>query len=70
MIADWRRQFGLPDLSFFYVQLAPYSQDYSRIRLAQGAALQLPKVGFAVALDLGDLTSPSGSIHPRRKQSG
>ena len=68
MIADWRRQFGLPDLSFFYVQLAPYSQDYSRIRLAQGAALQLPKVGFAVALDLGDLTSPSGSIHPRRKQ--
>ena len=68
MIADWRRQFGLPDLSFFYVQLAPYRQDFSRFRLAQGAALQLPKVGFAVAIDLGDLTSPYDAIHPRRKQ--
>ena len=75
MIADWRRQFGLPDLSFFYVQLAPSvplapyeGWDFSRIRLAQGAALQLPKVGFAVVIDLGDLTSPYNAFHPRRKQ--
>ena len=26
------------------------------------------QVGFASAIDLGDLTSPAGSIHPRRKQ--
>ena len=32
------------------------------------AALKLKKVGYAVAIDLGDPTSPQGSIHPRRKQ--
>ena len=58
----------LPDLSFFFVQLAAYSQDYSLIRDAQMAALKLPKVGYGVAIDLGDPTSPQGSIHPRRKQ--
>ena len=68
MIADWRVKFNLPDLSFFYVQLAAFKQDFSLIRAAQGAALQLPQVGLAVAIDLGDPTSPRGSIHPRRKQ--
>jgi len=68
MIADWRRKFGLPSLGFFYVQLAAFHSDYSLIRAAQGAALQLPGVGMAVAIDLGDPTSPYGSIHPRRKQ--
>jgi len=32
------------------------------------AALKLPNVGYAVAIDLGDPKSPFGSIHPRRKQ--
>jgi len=68
MIVDWRKKFQLPDLSFFFVQLAAYSQDYSEIRAAQMAALQLPKTGYAVAIDLGDPSSPQGSIHPRRKQ--
>ena len=49
MIADWRLKFGLPDLSFFYVQLAAFRQDYSLIRAAQDAALQLPLVGRAAA---------------------
>jgi hypothetical protein len=31
-------------------------------------ALQLPRVGYSVAVDIGDLSSPMGSIHPRRKQ--
>jgi hypothetical protein len=68
MITDWRLKFGLPQLSFFYVQLAAYGADYSLIRAAQDAALWLPMVGRAIAIDLGDPTSPAGSIHPRRKQ--
>jgi sialate O-acetylesterase len=69
MIADWRKKFNLPDLSFFFVQLAAYpTQDYSLIRAAQLDATQLPKVGFATAVDLGDPSSPSGAVHPRRKQ--
>ncbi len=71
MIADWRRNFG--DLSFVYVELAALRKDYRAkvfpfLRAAQGAALQLPKVGKATAIDLGDPESPDGPIHSRRKQ--
>ena len=34
MIADWRVKMGLPQLSFFFVQLAAYTSDYSAIRQA------------------------------------
>jgi len=68
MIADWRKKFDLPNLSFFFVQLAAYGQDYAEIRNAQMAALKLPQTGYAAAIDLGDPSSPLGSIHPRRKQ--
>ena len=67
MIADWRRKFDLR-LPFYFVQLAAYEQDYSLIREAQMAALQLPDVGYAVAIDIGDPSAPFGPIHPRRKQ--
>lgn len=67
MIADWRKQMDLP-LPFYFVQLAGYSADYSLIREAQMAALKLPRVGYAIAVDIGDPTSPEGNIHPRRKQ--
>ena len=70
MIADWRAKFGLPDMSFFFVQLAPYwpRRDFTAVRNAQMAALKLPKTGYAVAIDLGDPHSPDSPIHPRRKQ--
>lgn len=70
MIADWRRKFALPDSLFLFVQLAPSTQlgDFVALRAAQMVALQLPNVGYAVAVDIGDLSSPMGSIHPRRKQ--
>lgn len=69
MITDWRRKFNLPNLSFFYVELAAYRrEDYKLIRSAQGAALKLDQVGYVTAIDLGDPTSPQGPIHPRRKQ--
>ena len=70
MISDWRSKFDLPDMSFFFVQLAPYwpRRDFTAVRNAQMAALKLPKVGYAVAIDLGDVHSPVSPIHPRRKQ--
>lgn len=70
MIADWRAKFDLPDMSFFFVQLAPYwpRRDFTAVRNAQMAALKLPKTGYAVAIDLGDAHSPDTPIHPRRKQ--
>ena len=68
MITDWRQKFDLPELSFFFVQLAAYTSDYSLIRQAQMAALKLPLVGYGTAIDIGDPTSPEGNIHPRRKQ--
>ena len=67
MIADWRRKFDLR-LPFYFVQLAAHKQDFSLIREAQMAALKLDDVSYAVAIDIGDPTSPWGAVHPRRKQ--
>lgn len=64
MIADYREKFQLPDLSFFYVELAAYSANYAEIRRAQKHALDLPNVGFATAIDLG---WKGMSIHSPRK---
>jgi len=69
MIADWRVKFR-SELPFFFVELAAYPDGggaYPAIRWAQTAALQLPNVGMATAIDLGDPDSPAGSIHPRNK---
>lgn len=73
MIADWRQKFDLPDLSFVYVELAAYREEprsgvWPWLRAAQGAALELPGVGMATAIDLGDPDAPFGPIHSRRKQ--
>jgi sialate O-acetylesterase len=70
MIHDWRQKFGQPELMFLFVQLAPSTQlgNFVGLRAAQMVALELPKVGYAVAVDIGDISSPMGSIHPRRKQ--
>lgn len=70
MIIDWRRKFGLWNLTFAYVELAGHDKGgtWPSARAAQAAALQLPGVGFATAIDLSDPTSPDGGIHPRRKQ--
>ena len=71
MIEDWRAKFGLP-LPFFFVQVAAYAAggaNWPILQVAQTAALSLPQVGFATAMDLGDPTSPEGAIHPRDKQT-
>lgn len=75
MIIDkWDMTHNL-DFPFLFVQLAAYTQGAGNgeqlpdQRIAQTAALQLPNVAFATAIDLGDLESPFGNIHPRDKQT-
>jgi sialate O-acetylesterase len=65
MINWWRGGFH-QDFTFLFVQLATIVTP--QMRQAQLSALALPNVGYATAADLGDYTSPWGSIHPRNKQ--
>ncbi|WP_448698325.1 sialate O-acetylesterase [Mucilaginibacter sp. AW1-3] len=59
MVADWRKRWGLGDIPFYYVQIAPFgSQDKTRsgpmLREAQfnGMAL-IPNSGMASTMDVG-----------------
>lgn len=71
LITDWRKQWGIGDFPFYFVQLAGYSaqvpqpadSSWAELRDAQRGALALPNTGMAVALDLGD----ANDIHPRNK---
>ena len=70
MIADWRRRFQAPGMPFVYVQLAAYpKRDYAPLRGAQSFLTStMEAVAYAVAVDLGDPTSPWDCVHPRRKR--
>jgi hypothetical protein len=71
MITSWRARFR-QDFWFGFVMLAPFSpgpDGWEDIRDAQLAALSLPGVAFAAAVDVGDPTSPEGPYHPRNKQA-
>jgi len=72
LISDWRTRFG-GDFSFHIVQLAnfmarsekPSESAWAEIREAQSlATTKLPKVGLALAIDIGD----DKDIHPKNKQ--
>jgi len=73
MIRDWRRAWGQGDFPFLQVQLANFKSpvsnhcrsEWAELRDAQAAALSEPKVGMAVAIDVGDALD----IHPRDKRS-
>jgi len=68
MIRDWRRVMNL-ELPFYFVQIAPYGYGgdgdnlTARLRDAQAAALELPRTGMVVTLDVGD----ASDIHPTNK---
>lgn len=66
MIRNWRSDWKR-DLSFYYVQIAPFEYGPSAhsefLRESQLRALSVPKTGMAVTLDIGD----SASIHPANK---
>lgn len=71
MIKNWREKWGY-DYPFYWVQLAnfmaeapiPRESAWAELREAQTMALDLPKTGQAVIIDIGD----PGDIHPRNKQ--
>lgn len=76
MIADWREQWGLGELPFYFVQLPPISglQNepmlyhgvtlWAELREAQAKTLSVPSTGMAVTID----TAADGDLHPKDKQ--
>ncbi len=71
LIENWRREWGIGDFSFYYVQIAPF--DYSSwggpssafLREAQLKASEAtPNTGMACIMDAGD----KKSIHPSNKK--
>jgi len=70
LINGWRSVWNNPDMSFLFVQLAPfrYGKDIPErlpmIWEAQEKTLSVPNTGMAVITDIGNLSD----IHPRNKQ--
>lgn len=66
LVTDWRKRWGR-DVPFAWVQLANFEQkagDWPLVREAMLEALQLPRTGMAVAIDVGE----ANDIHPKNKQ--
>jgi len=71
MITDWRKNWGIGDFPFYYVQIAPFNYDINwcpnsaYLREAQLKTLSAVKnAGMAVAIDIGE----EKDIHPKNKQ--
>jgi len=71
MITAWRRDWGMGDFPFYYVQLPNWNNDGDRssnswayFRKGQEDVLQVPNTGMAVTLDIGE----ADNIHPKNKQ--
>ena len=76
MVKDWKVRWGLEELPFYYVQIAPYNygkpnafasykENTAFMRESMERCLDLiPNSGMAVTLDIGDATS----IHPPKKK--
>lgn len=68
MIRNWRRDWGLGNFPFYFVQIAPYNYGgeftkSAELRESQMMALSLPNTGMAVTLDIGN----PEDIHPQKK---
>ena len=69
LIEGWRKTWGNDRLSFYFVQIAPWSGRYEPGQLpalweGQVASLKIPGTGMAVTTDLVDNIA---DIHPRNK---
>lgn len=68
MIRDWRRNWGVGDFPFLFVQLANLKTEsgdgWPELREAQRHSLRLRNTAMAVTIDIGD----SNNVHPKNKQ--
>jgi sialate O-acetylesterase len=66
MIQGWRKEFGVKNLPFYYVQIAPYPYggNAAYLREAQFQTLSVKNTGMVVTLDIGN----PQDIHPANKQ--
>ncbi|MCX7047101.1 MAG: 9-O-acetylesterase, partial [Candidatus Sumerlaeota bacterium] len=70
LVGGWRKVFGQDDLTFLYVQIAPYLYGSEASWIVpefweqQTAALAIPNTGMVVTTDIGDVKD----IHPKNKQ--
>ena len=71
-VLDLRQRYANYQLSFHFVMLAGFGphqpSGWPEMRRSQQTLLQLPYTGLGSAADLGDISSPCGSVHPRYKQ--
>ncbi len=67
MIEDWRKQWGIGDFPFLYVQIANFRsgpwEDWAAIREGQLETLELRNTAMAVTIDIGN----SDDVHPTDK---
>ena len=75
LIGGWRKDFGIGDFPFYFVQLPNYwkpntnaagGDGWAKLREAQRKALEIPGVGMAVTIDIG-IEPEYNDIHPRNK---
>ncbi|MFC5623412.1 sialate O-acetylesterase [Algoriphagus winogradskyi] len=72
MITNWRRDWGLGDFPFLFVQLANFMErkdvqpdsNWAFLREAQAQTLELPNTGMATIIDIGE----AEDIHPKNKK--
>ncbi len=66
LIDSWRKEWGMPDMPFYFVQIAPFHRQSPAIREAQLNTFTsgIKNIGMAVITDGGD----SLDIHPRNKK--
>jgi sialate O-acetylesterase len=67
MIQDWRRQWGVGDFPFLFVQISNFkstpSADWPTLRQQQLNTLELRNTGMAVTIDIGN----PNNVHPTDK---
>jgi sialate O-acetylesterase len=69
LVADWRAQWGLGNLSFLFVQISSFEAkppaDWGLVRDSQRRTLAVAGTGMAVSLDVGQ----RDNVHPPDKQT-
>jgi sialate O-acetylesterase len=75
LIGGWRKDFGIGDFPFYYVQLPNYwkpntnaagGDGWAKLRETQRKTLEIPHTGMAVTIDIG-VEPEYNDIHPRNK---